>query len=165
MKTTIRSKRKSLRYLPSYYVLIGNNKHMEVRPTANAWWKREHKVHLLIRDLKDGYKIPKACKRAGISMAQYKYFARVHPEIKEIRKTLKNDISRNAGKTMAERAKSDPKFALRLRSKTNPEEFPPPPLLKRVSSLEAQIEQEREEHRDEIRGLKNIIETYREATQ
>lgn len=159
----MKKRRNNVQYLPSYSILVDGDRLLKIKPTANAWWKREPKVHLLLAALKDGYKLPEACKRADISMAQYKYFARVHPEIREIRKVFRSNNLAPIEKTIAEKAKTDAAFALRLKSKMDPEAFPPPGLLKKIGLIESHREEEQQGLLDELRSVKHILGMYVEV--
>lgn len=66
---------------------------LEVRLTANAWWKDPTKVVSLL-DAFDNHQanIDQACYAAGISIRQYKYFAQLHPLINKRRKLGRKEL-------------------------------------------------------------------------
>jgi hypothetical protein len=59
---------------------------LEVRYSANAWWMDKEKVFILLRAFKEMTRLRDACVMAGITLKQYRYFARLHPIIEERRK-------------------------------------------------------------------------------
>lgn len=52
----------------------------EVYFSNNAWWMDRGKVHALFLAFKRGFTVKEACDYGGISLDQYKYFCKVHPE-------------------------------------------------------------------------------------
>ncbi len=153
------------RELPSYSIPIDDRFVLKPHRSANAWWKRETRVQLLLAMLREGYKITEACKKVGITLAQYKYFVRKHSGFNDVRKYYKEQLLNEARKSVALRIATNKRFALKYLNKTKPDEFPPPRLLKRVAALESAIKNEQEGYLEELRQLKIIISTYMEVTQ
>lgn len=149
--------------LPSYTVPLEDNWILEVKPTANAWWKHEPKVHLLLAALREGYKIKEACKQARINLRQYKYFAQRHPEMFDIRQFFRKKLTERAERSVALRIAKDKRFALKYLTKKKPEEFPPPRLLKKIAQLEKDFEEERNGYLEELRQVKLILGMYAEV--
>lgn len=54
-----------------------------VRKSANAWWMDRVKIQFLIQAFKRGFNVQQACQFTGITLAQYKYFVKKHPEYLE----------------------------------------------------------------------------------
>ena len=84
----------SISNLPGGYVL-------KVRKSANAWWMDETRVQLLIIAFNMGVSIRLACAFVRITIRQYKYFVRLHPEIREIRDACEAMIELAALKNIA----------------------------------------------------------------
>lgn len=159
------TQRGKTRRSPLYSIPINDRFILKPHRSANAWWRRETKVQLLLAMLREGYKISEACKKAGITVAQYKYFVRRHPGFNDIRKYYNELLLNDARKSIAFGIAKNKKFALKYLNKTKPDEFPPPRLLKKVTALEEQLLGERERFLDELRQLKIIIGMYMEVTQ
>ena len=156
-------RRNKTKYLPTYTITLENGQELQIKPTANAWWKKEYKVRLLLAFLGEGYNIREACKKIGIKPYSYKYFVKSHPEITDIRKYYKNQLIEEARGSVARAIKKDKKFALRYFYKTKPEEFPRPALLNKISRMEEEFEKERDGYLDEIREVKAIMGMYMEV--
>ncbi|GEM_PF-5557747 len=63
-----------------------------LRRSANAWWMRDGKLLLLIAGFKMGYSIKTSCELAGISLDQYHYFLKLHPDFSYVKQRCKDFI-------------------------------------------------------------------------
>lgn len=66
------------------YIIPGPREHLtlEVRYSANAWWMDGPTLYKLVGLLDSGdHSLEGACRLAGITMRQYRYFAELHPVI------------------------------------------------------------------------------------
>lgn len=79
-----------------------------VQYSANAWWMETGKVEKLIDAFKIGCEIDEACVFAGISINQYEYFVKVHPEFYGIKRAAKAMLDLAARNTLAEEIKRNP---------------------------------------------------------
>lgn len=165
-------RRNKIQYLPSFSVPLGNGQALEIKPTANAWWKSQIKVSRLLTSFRVGSRIPEACIEAGISRRQYKYFAHLHPEINKIRQVYKGELIKKAKATVEKNIEINPRFALRYLAKTKPEEFPQKPrgifamrLKQEKEKFAMELEEARIDYRNDIRQLQNIIVLYESATR
>lgn len=58
---------------------------LEVRRSANGWWMDKEKVFTLLRCFNQMMALSDACIMAGITLREYRYFAKLHPVIEERR--------------------------------------------------------------------------------
>ncbi len=116
-------KRKSERSI-AYEIVDKNFGTLQVRKTANAWWKESGKVRSLIDACKMDCNVLEACFYAGISEEQYYYFCEVHPEFYGIKSLLNSYPCFKARSTVVKNL-SDPKLALSYLERKNKQEFSP----------------------------------------
>jgi hypothetical protein len=72
----------------AYTIPITKDLNIEVQESANAWWLDRQKIHNLIAAFSVDATIREACASAGVTEKQYKYFAELHPIIREVRNFL-----------------------------------------------------------------------------
>lgn len=96
---------------------------LEVLHSANAWWMDRQKVHDLLAAFKFCCTIEEACINAGITLAQYKYFAKLHPVIDEIRDDYKHMVNSRARQIMVREATTSAGGARHWLGRKKPEEF------------------------------------------
>lgn len=109
---------------------------LEVKQSANAWWMDRNKVHQLFAAFSIRTTIPQACAHVGISLRQYKYFASLHPEIKEIREGFQLLPNIQAQKTIIKAlSEGNVKIARWWLEKKDPEEFSSPSRRKGVRQI------------------------------
>jgi len=98
---------------------------LEVHFTANAWWK-DPTIVIRLLDAFDKHKanIEQACDYAGISIKQYKYFAKLHPLINERRKLIYTEMDFEKKMILGGPAiDKDPKAAAQWLAYTEPYEW------------------------------------------
>lgn len=83
------------------YKIPGPLEHLtlEVRHSANAWWMDGTKLYKLLNFFEKMTPLKEACFLSGITLKQYRYFARMHPVVEDRRKYPFNIISMRAKKT------------------------------------------------------------------
>jgi hypothetical protein len=106
----------------AYTITLKSGREFNVRDSANAWWLNQHKVDKILVAFELGSTIIESCDYAGITLKQYKYFARIHPELAEIRKGFDSYPKIKARATLR-KALEEPKYALKYLEKKVPGEF------------------------------------------
>jgi hypothetical protein len=101
---------------------FGGTNNVEIKPTANAWWSNQSKVHQFLLAIGTGCTIEEACAYIDITVKQYKYFQSLHPDFKELRNAY-SLIPIIKAKQAVVRGLDDPKFALRYLERKLPGEF------------------------------------------
>lgn len=162
MEVGLKKRRNKIKYLPTYAFSLESGQMLEIRPTANAWWRYEYKVRLLLFAFQEGYRTPKACERIGISLRQYKYFASAHPEIRDVYKYYRSQLIEESKRTVLQKIKTNKSFALRFWRRAKAEEFPRPYLQERIKEITDELEFERQWSLEEARRLKIILGRYME---
>ena len=103
----------------------------EIRKSANAWWMNKGKVDSLFAIFALDPTINEACAYIEITERQYKYFARLHPRIREVRARLSALVIIRARKTVVAGITGDKRFAMKYLQKKRPEEFGSPSRRKK----------------------------------
>jgi len=98
---------------------------LNVLNTANAWWIDKAKVDSLIREFKIGATIKEARVSAGISLDQWKYFSKLHPEISTIKGDLKEIPTLTARREVIKGLEGNPEFSLKYLERKKKAEFSP----------------------------------------
>jgi hypothetical protein len=133
---------------------------LEARKSANAWWLDQLKVQKLIAAFCIGSTIPEACSYAQITVRQYKYFVKEHPEFSEARKGYILEPGILAQKTVVKALSHDPKIAWKWLERKYPEEFGRLSRRRKQQSLEQPFKTQQQEwdemSSDERRALKNL---------
>jgi len=96
---------------------------LHIKKSANAWWMDKWLVHKLLFAFELGCPISEARSWAGITERQYKYFAKIHPEINEIREGFQSMLVLRARKKVAESLDSNLKIAWWWLQKKRADEF------------------------------------------
>ncbi len=109
---------------------------LEVLHSANAWWMDRSKVHELLSAFKYRFTIQEACVYTGITLAQYKYFARLHPIINELREDYKHMLNFKARQAIFRELSTNGRLAMRYLEKAEPEEWGSP-SRKRAAEVRA----------------------------
>lgn len=95
-----------------------------IKQSANAWWMDKDKIYKMFNAFRYLATISEACQEADITERQYKYFAQVHPEIKEVREKFTLIPSMEAKVTIIKAIHDgDVKAAKWWLLKKSPEEF------------------------------------------
>ncbi|MBU2025404.1 MAG: hypothetical protein ABIC19_00695 [Patescibacteria group bacterium] len=126
-KTNKRKKEK----LPGKYAYVIKDKNFgELRliNSANAWWLEREKVLRLIDAFKIDSTDDEACFYAGISIDQYKYFKKKHPEFSTIKTACKELPKFKARKTLFNDL-HDPRTAMWYLERKLKEEFSPRQII------------------------------------
>ncbi len=105
---------------------------LEIRKTANAWWLDKNKIYKLLAAFAAEATIPEACVFVDITERQYKYFAKLHPRIRELRRDYRNMNILRARKNVIEGLKGDKRFSLKYLEKKLPSEFGTPSRRKKI---------------------------------
>lgn len=90
-----------------YYQIIESGFHLIVLRSANAWWLNPTKVQLLIQAFKIDATVEEACNYAGITVRQYQYFSKLHPDFCELKKALANNLIFLARSKLAHHIQTD----------------------------------------------------------
>lgn len=107
----------------AYTISLPFGINLDIKKSANAWWMDQQKVHDLISALKIDSTIIEACAYAKITLKQYKYFVKEHPDFKEAKKGYSANNILIARQTLINSLKSDPKSAFKYLERKKPEEF------------------------------------------
>lgn len=137
---------------------------LNAKQSANAWWVDQQRVDKLITAFKIGSTIPEACSYAQITLRQYKYFVKMHPEFVEARRGLIITPDMLAKMTIIRAInKGDVKTARWWLKRKTPEEFGTPSQIaaankkhiieeQKMQRLEnIQISDEEKEHLEKLR--------------
>jgi hypothetical protein len=151
------------KFFPLYTVALGEGRSLKIRPSANAWWKNQSKVHRLIALFNVGVSAEKARKNIGITKRKYDYFVKKHPEVVQMQKEYKDETFVAAAKTVRDKALKDPKFSLKYWIKKEPDKFPPPRLLRKIKLIKEWMEEDWESYQEELRELRIIVGMFQEA--
>jgi hypothetical protein len=76
----------------AYMLDDSNMPPLAIKKSANAWWRDGGKVDQLIWSFKMGNTVKKACEDAGISLDQYRYFKKKHPDFCAVKLACDWDI-------------------------------------------------------------------------
>lgn len=108
-----------------FKIIKGPLPHLDIHliKSANAWWMDIDKVIRLLEAFRYDALVVEACSNAGITQRQYKYFAKLHPIIKDIREYYSNMIVIRARKTVYKKVGQDYFTAIRYLRRKRPEEF------------------------------------------
>ncbi len=87
---------------PAYILSLPYGIKMNVLKSANAWWMDQFKVFILIESLGREATLEQACKDAGISLRQYKYFVKLHPQFVKAKSGFKQSLLYLARKTVGD---------------------------------------------------------------
>lgn len=149
-------KQEQNKFIPAYTLRISDEIFLRVRPTANAWWKDQLTLCLLLSAISTGNTIEDACSHAGITVPQYKYFARLHPKMALIREHYKAKLVETSLSTIASKLKTNPSFALRYDRQKHPDQYPTSYLQKQVIELAEWRDEDEEYYLEQINKL-NIV--------
>lgn len=121
-----------------FKIIKGPNDQLDIHliKSANAWWMDIDKVISLIEAFRFDCTISEACTNAGITIKQYKYFAKLHPVIRSYKKFYSDMNVVRARRTVSKHIGKDFYAALRFLKRKRPEEFKPPETPKRDISGE-----------------------------
>lgn len=92
----------------AYEIKDKNAGDLMVQHSANAWWMERGKVEKLIDAFKIGCLVDEAIVYAGISLEQYKYFCRQHPEFYTIKRQCLAFLDFQAREALAKEIKNNP---------------------------------------------------------
>lgn len=106
---------------------------LEILHSANAWWMNRIKVEQILQVFAVEGTIEEACFYADITRKQYKYFALIHPVIREIRADFKTKILLGVRRTVMAGIGTNYKTAMWYLEMRLPEEFGRPSRKKPVS--------------------------------
>ena len=81
---------KTIAYIINDQMHLGpyNKEPFEIKQSANAWWMDRGKVYAFLMALRMGASVKLACSFAMISIDQYKYFCKTHPQFYLIKERL-----------------------------------------------------------------------------
>ena len=138
-----------------YGIRVNDALTLHILPTANAWWMDYAKTSKLVDAIVSGLKIREACESTEISVVQYKYFARKHPQINRIRKMYKSSKAIRGQLSVSEVNELNPTLAHKNEM-----------LLKKISVLEKTISSQGREIgslRSSLTTARKTIETLRKG--
>lgn len=95
---------------------------LNVRKTANGWWKNKGKMEELILSFKYGCTLEESFAMAGITRGQYEAFIEVHPNFPVVRDILMKLPTLKARRTLVDHL-NDPDYALAYLERKERKEF------------------------------------------
>lgn len=96
---------------------------LDIKGSANGWWLDSIKLNELIKAFKYDATIEEACIVAGITLAQYKYFASEHPDFSAVIEACRNLPTLTARKSVVEALPKDPNLSFKYLERKRPTEF------------------------------------------
>ncbi|MFA5001182.1 MAG: hypothetical protein WC531_03080 [Candidatus Paceibacterota bacterium] len=114
------------------YTINQNDVILNVRHSANGWWMDRGKMYRLIAAFQIDATLEEACSHAGITLREYKYFASLQPEIRDLRKRCEASLILKARKNIFDAISSgDWKCSWKYLEKKCPDEFGRGPSLQK----------------------------------
>lgn len=146
----------------AYTIRLKSGREFDVRESANAWWLEQHKVDSLLFALGTGSTVDEACDHAGITQRQFKYFARLHPELAEIRKSFDSYPKIRARLTLRN-SLDNPKYAMSYLERKLPAEFGNPDKVDNVRALMDLEWDKRKQEIKEVFQIRDVARTFKSA--